>query len=138
MKRSDRDLDGWWLAIEGRLGGVRLPDEALGDLALRFADGGFAFGTDSGRIVVNRHARPTMMDIIPMHGPNEGHIVPAIVEYDEHSLRICCDLSGRRRPTAFIAPAGTRHFLATYRRAARIPQHAPESERSRPAPSASI
>ena len=124
MKNSDRNLDGWWLATEGHLGGVRLPEEALVDLSLRFSDGAFAFGTDSGRIVVNRHVQPARMDIIPMHGPNEGHVVPAIVEYDASTLRICCDLSGRRRPTGFVAPAGTRHFLATYRRAAGVPQHA--------------
>ena len=31
-------------------------------------------------------------------------------------MRICCDLSGKRRPQEFESPAGTRRFLATYRR----------------------
>ena len=116
MAERESDLDGWWVATYGELGGVCLPDEALTDLPLLLANGMFRLGTDEGRIVVNRHVWPESLDLIPTHGPHRGRIVPAIIHVKGSSLRICCDLSGASRPGEFVAPAGTRRFLATYRR----------------------
>lgn len=110
------DLDGWWVATHGELGGVCLPDEALTDLPLLLANGRFRLGADEGRAIINRYVQPRSLDLIPMHGPHRGRIVPAIIHVTGSSLRICCDLSGVSRPGEFVAPAGTRRFLATYRR----------------------
>ena len=112
------NLDGWWIATFGELGGIRLPAEALSDLALRLRHGTFRFGSDEGWTVINWHARPHTIDIVPARGPNRGRVVPAIIEVSGNSIRICCDLSGRSRPDLFAAPSGTRIFLATYRRVA--------------------
>jgi uncharacterized protein (TIGR03067 family) len=116
MVTREHDLDGWWVATAAELGGVRLPDEALSELPLRLQKGTFRFGTDEGRIVINRHASPGTLDIIPTRGPNRGRVVPAIIQITGSSLRLCCDLAGISRPPAFEAPPGTRYFLATYRR----------------------
>jgi len=116
MVTEGPDLDGWWVATAGKLGGVRLPKEALVDLTLRLRNGTFRFGTDEGRTVINRHVQPQTLDIIPTRGPHRGRVVPAIIEITDSSLRICCDLSGTCRPHDFKAPAGTRRFLAKYRR----------------------
>ena len=116
MARKDLDLDGWWVAIEGKLGGIPLPAEALSDLPLRLGKGRFSLGTDEGRTVLNGHARPTSLDLILTGGPNRGRIVPAIIDMSADALRLCCDLSGASRPDAFSAPAGTRRFLVSYRR----------------------
>jgi uncharacterized protein (TIGR03067 family) len=110
-------IDGWWVAVDGELGGVALPAEVLPDLAFRFSNGTFRFGVDEGRVVLNALSRPEAIDLISTRGPNRGRVVPAIIELTATSLRICCDLSGTCRPRAFRAPAGTRRFLATYRRA---------------------
>ena len=112
-----QDLDGWWVAVDGELGGMALPPEVLPDLAFRFSSGTFRFGVDEGRVVLNTRSRPERLDLIPTRGPNRGRVVPAIIELTATSLRICCDLSGTHRPRAFRAPPGTRRFLATYRRA---------------------
>ena len=109
-------LDGWWIATDGELGGVRLPPEALLDLAFRFHNGTFRFGADEGWTVMNRHSRPHAFDMVPARGPNRGRVVPGIIDVAASSMRICCDLSGRLRPSEFTAPAGSRHFLASYRR----------------------
>lgn len=116
MTKSAPDIDGWWVATDGELGGMPLPAEALSDLALRLQNGTFRFGTDEGWTVINRHAHPHTLDIVPARGPNRGRVVPAIVQVAGNSMRLCCDLSGRCRPQEFTSPAGTRRFLATYRR----------------------
>ncbi len=121
MVKSLPDIDGWWVATDGELGGIPLPAEALTDLALRLRQGTFRFGTDEGWIVMNRHAHPHTLDIVPARGPNRGRVVPAIVQVAGSSMRICCDLSGRHRPQEFTSPTGTRRFLATYRRVNRLP-----------------
>ena len=120
MAKTLPDIDGWWVATDGELGGIPLPAEALSDLALRLRHGTFRFGTDEGWTVMNRHVHPHTLDIVPARGPNRGRIVPAIVQVAGSSMRICCDLSGRHRPQEFTSPAGTRRFLATYRRANRL------------------
>jgi uncharacterized protein (TIGR03067 family) len=116
MATREPSLDGWWIAIDGEIGGVPLPQEALSELPLRVENGTFRFGSDEGCAVLNRHVRPRTLDIIPTRGPNRGRIVPAIIDLTDTSLRICCDLSGTSRPPTFASPAGTRRFLANYRR----------------------
>lgn len=118
MAMKHPDIDGWWVATRAELGGIRLPAEALLDLALRLRDGTFRFGTDEGWTVVNHHSTPRALDIVPARGPHRGRVVPAIIKISGSSMRICCDLSGKCRPQEFKAPAGTRRFLATYRRVA--------------------
>jgi len=116
MVRKPPDIDGWWVAICGELGGIPLPLEALPDLALRLQNGTFRFGTDEGWTVMNHHACPRTLDIVPARGPHRGRVVPGIVSVSGSSMRICCDLSGRCRPEEFTSPAGTRRFLASYQR----------------------
>jgi len=126
MRHASRDvalsqvglLNGTWLVMDGQLGGVRLPDTAFDELTLTLQNGRFELGQDRGRIAVDRQAAPAALDVLIVAGPNRGRYVPAIVERVGPLLRICYDLAGARRPAAFRAPAGTRYFLATYRRAA--------------------
>jgi uncharacterized protein (TIGR03067 family) len=112
-------LDGCWVVIAGLLAGVPLPDVALGDLTLTVSDGSFALGVDEGRIALDWDTEPAAMDVLVMRGPNRGRFVPAIFEQRGVTLQICFDLSGQQRPAAFRAPAGSRLFLATYRRSLR-------------------
>ena len=116
MAHRQPDIDGWWVATRAELGGIRLPAEALLDLPLRLRNGTFRFGTDVGWTVVHTHATPRALDIVPARGPHRGRVVPAIIQISGRSMRICCDLSGKRRPQEFESPPGTRRFLATYRR----------------------
>lgn len=116
MARSEPDIDGWWIAIDGELGGIALPKEALTELPLRLQNGAFRLGTDEGRIVLNGHVRPSSLDLILTRGPNRGRIVPSIYDLNADGLRLCCDLSGVSRPETFSAPPGTRRFLVCYRR----------------------
>jgi uncharacterized protein (TIGR03067 family) len=130
FERSDTSgLNGWWIVIDGQLGGVSLPPDVLAELSLRVDGGMFLLGNDEGMIAVNRHVRPAAMDVVATRGPNRGRFVPAIFEQAGGMLRICYDLSGRQRPPAFSAPLGTRYFLATYRRAS-VAGHTPFADGS--------
>lgn len=110
-------LDGTWLVMAGQLGGVRLPDNAFDDLTLTLRNGRFELGQDCGRIGLDCRVAPAALDVLIIDGPNRGRFVPAIVERAGTVLRVCYDLGGTERPAAFRAPAGTRYFLAIYRRA---------------------
>jgi uncharacterized protein (TIGR03067 family) len=110
-------LDGTWLVMAGKLGGVRLPDNAFDDLTLTLRNGRFELGQDRGRIGLDCRVAPAALDVLIIDGPNRGRFVPAIVERAGPVLHVCYDLGGTQRPAAFQAPAGTRYFLTTYRRA---------------------
>ena len=125
---TQANIDGWWLATDGELGGIRLPTEVLSDLSLRLEKGTFRRGSDEGWTVLNRHVHPHTIDIVPARGPSRGRVVPAIIDVTGSSMRFCCDLSGRTRPGDFEAPPGTRLFVATYRRMATA---APVARRAR-------
>ncbi len=49
------------------------------------------------------------------HGPNAGRTIPCIYQLVGDRLRVCYGLDGTT-PTAFASPAGSTHYLATYRR----------------------
>jgi len=56
------------------------------------------------------------MEVIGGEGPNKGKTFPCIYELDGKSLRICHDLSGRKRPTEFKTRKDTELYLITYQR----------------------
>ena len=49
-------------------------------------------------------------------GPNKGKTFPAIYELAGDTLRVCYDLSGKKRPTEFKTKADTKLYLVTYKR----------------------
>jgi hypothetical protein len=61
-----------------------------------------------------------LIDLLAMTGPNRGRLVPGIFGWTEGRLRLCLDLAGEQHPTTFDAPAGSRHYSATYQR--RVPR----------------
>ena len=50
-------------------------------------------------------------------GPNSGRTIPCIYQLVGDRLRVCYGLDGTV-PTTFASPAGSTHYLATYRRKA--------------------
>ena len=71
---------------------------------------------DQGTIKLNASAKPKALDITGTEGPNKGKTIPAIYERKGDTLRVCYDLSGRKRPTEFKTEAGTQLFLVEYKR----------------------
>ena len=110
-------LNGCWVVTDARLAGLRLPEDVRHEWTLRVHGGRFTLGEDEGTISIDRGAHPAVLELFTTDGPRAGRFLPAIFEQAGGMLRICYDLSGERRPLEFKAPAGTRHLLATYRRA---------------------
>ena len=71
---------------------------------------------DRGSVKLDPAATPKAMDITGTDGPNKGKTLLAIYELDGDRLKICYDLSGKNRPTAFQTTNGSLLFLVTYQR----------------------
>jgi len=114
------DLDGVWKPVEGELGGTKLPETFLANLRLELSKGKYvlkgAESPDSGTIVVDSSKEPKSMDVVGGDGPNKGKTFPCIYEFDGDTLRICYDLSGKKRPTEFKTLKDTKLYLVTYQR----------------------
>jgi uncharacterized protein (TIGR03067 family) len=72
--------------------------------------------TDQGTVKLESSAKPKAMMITGAEGPNKGKTLPAIYEVNGDTLRVCYNLGGQERPTAFETKAGTQQFLVTYKR----------------------
>lgn len=109
-----------WAPVSFELAGQKLPEVAFKDTKLVLADGRYTYQNDNGTyklIPVEDPKAPKAMDITDTEGPNKGKTFMAIYELAGDSLKICYDLSGQTRPTEFATKAGTKLFLAAYKRA---------------------
>ena len=113
-------LNGCWMVVSARLGGMHLPDTALEGIGLALENTVFEIGGERGRMTIDWDATPASIDVVILEGPNRGRFLPGIVECRSHQLRICFDLSGTQRPLTFEAQPGSRQFVALCER------HAPD------------
>ena|SRR5438309_8995474 len=120
---KDDGIQGTWRPSEAELGGQKYPDEFRKTIKLVVKDDKYTVtvgqAVDEGTIKLMPSAKPKAMDITGTEGPNKGKTFPAIYERNGDTLRICYDLSGKKRPTEFKSEPGTQLFLVTYKREAR-------------------
>lgn len=116
-------LDGTWLPAEAELAGKPFPEEVRKSMKLVIKDGKYTVtvgqGIDKGTVKVMPGEKPKAMDITGTDGPNTGKTFLAIYEQKGDTLRICYDLSGKKRPTEFKTEPGMQLFLVTYKREAK-------------------
>ena len=117
-------IDGTWILVAAELGGQKLPDQSLKDIAagaaagrLILTDGRYTYQNDRGTYKLGPADKPKTMDITGTDGPNQGKTFLAIYELPGDSLKICYDLGGKVRPSEFTTKPGTHQFLAFYKRA---------------------
>jgi uncharacterized protein (TIGR03067 family) len=119
-KDESKKLDGTWVPAEAELGGEKLPEETLKMMKLELSGGKYVVTigerTDKGTFKVDATAKPKAMDVTGTEGPNKGKTLLAIYEMKGGTLRICYDLTGKKRPTEFKSEAETRQFLVSYKR----------------------
>ena len=108
-------LAGTWQAIEAELGGKPFPADTVRSIKLILSAHDYQVGNDFGTYEFDPTATPAAMTIRGTKGPNEGKTMLAIYELSGDTLRICYDLMGQKRPTAFATEAGTRQFLVRYK-----------------------
>src|SRR6516225_8965100 len=113
-------LQGSWLRVMAELGGKPFPDEVRKSIKLVIEDEKYTVTVgkqvDQGTVKLMPSAKPKAMDITGTEGPNKGKTFLAIYERKGDTLRVCYDLSGKKRPTKFKTEAGTQLFLAEYKR----------------------
>lgn len=115
-KADDKAAQGTWDLTEAELGGSKL---MLKDVVLTLDDGKYtlkAESLDKGTYKLNAAKKPKEVDITGTEGPNKGKTILGIYELDKDTMKVCYDLGGKARPTAFKTAAGTQQFLATYKR----------------------
>jgi uncharacterized protein (TIGR03067 family) len=117
---KDDKLDGTWLPTSAELGGQPFPEEVRKTIKLVIKDDKYTVtvGTQADQGTVKRmpSATPKALDITGTEGPNKGKTILAIYELKGDTLRVCYDLSGKKRPTEFKTESGTQLFLVEYKR----------------------
>ena len=117
---ESRGLLGTWKPAAAELGGQPMPEAVLRSITLTLGAGTYAVlvgqEPDKGTYTLDTAADPHGMSITGTEGPNRGKTFPAIYALSGDTLRICYDLSGARRPSAFRTAPGTLLYLVTYTR----------------------
>lgn len=114
-------FEGEWVPETAELAGDKFPPELLKAMKLTIKDGKYSVlvgkQTDQGIVKVVAKSKPKAIDIVGEEGPNKGKTIPAIYEFSPDSVRICYDLSGKKRPAEFKSDKGSQNFLVLYKRA---------------------
>jgi len=113
-------LEGRWQPLRAELAGESAPGEALERMEVELVAGRYIvrFGgeiSDEGTYAHAADAAPMRLTLTGTGGPNAGRTIPCIFQLVGDRLRICYGLGGAR-PETFAAPAGTQHYLVSYRR----------------------
>jgi uncharacterized protein (TIGR03067 family) len=117
---KDDAFDGTWLPSDAELAGTKFPDAVVKSIKLVIEGEKYTVtvGKETDRGIVKRDlkAKPMTRDIVGSEGPNKGKTILAICELKDDTLKVCYDLSGKARPTAFETKPDTQLFLVTYKR----------------------
>jgi uncharacterized protein (TIGR03067 family) len=117
---KDDTLQGTWLPTTAELGGKPFPEEVRKTIKLVIKDDKYTVTVgkqvDQGTVKLKPSATPKVLDITGTEGPNKGKTILAIYEWKGDTLRVCYDLTGKKRPTKFKTGAGTQLFLVEYKR----------------------
>jgi uncharacterized protein (TIGR03067 family) len=116
-----KTIQGTWGIASAEIGGVGFPPEVARIITLKIDHGKYevkAENFDRGTYTIDPTARPKILDIYGVEGPNAGKHFPCIYELHGDMLRVCYQLGDGPRPRKFESPAGSKIFLVTYKRKA--------------------
>jgi len=119
--REKTKLEGKWMLVSAEVAGEKLPEAVVKSISLTLKGDEYTVkvgeAVDKGTVRLDAAAKPKTMDITGTDGPNKGKTLLAIYELDGDTLRVCYDLAGKKRPTAFETSKERPFFLAVYQRA---------------------
>ena len=122
-------LNGRWTSESAVKAGEAYPDNVLKSIRLVLSKGKYTAtvggDVDEGTYKIDESESPKAISFVVTNGPNKGKTILGIYELDKASLRICCDMSGKARPTKFESKPDTQSFLASYHRQSRKRQLRP-------------
>ena len=117
---DQKALQGDWIPVKAELAGKPMPEAVLKTISLKLVKNDYevlvAGKPDKGTWTIDPTAKPKAMKVTGVKGPNAGKTFPAIYELAGDMLRVCYDLSGKKRPTEFKTKADTKLYLVTYQR----------------------
>ncbi len=119
--KAPKSLNGSWKPIKGELAGKPMKLETLNAITLTISNSMYHVvvepeGHDMGTTKIDPSVTPKAIDVTGTNGPNAGKTFPSIYEFDGDKLRICYDLSGKKRPTEFKSVTNSMLFLVAYER----------------------
>jgi uncharacterized protein (TIGR03067 family) len=113
-------MQGDWVPVKAELAGQVMPEAVLKTISLKLTKSEYevlvAGKPDKGTYSIDPAAKPKGLKITGVKGPNAGKTFPAIYELTVDTLRVCYDLSGKKRPTEFATKPGTKLYLVNYKR----------------------
>jgi uncharacterized protein (TIGR03067 family) len=116
--RESKEIQGEWRPATAELAGRPMPEAFVKSISLKLEGGKYEVYVgkepDRGLYALDLAARPRGITVTGTDGPNNGRTFPAIFELSGDTLRICYDLSGKKRPTEFKTAPGTRLYLVAY------------------------
>jgi uncharacterized protein (TIGR03067 family) len=117
---DQKALQGDWIPIKAELAGKPMPESVLKTISLKLTKNDYevfvAGNPDKGTWTIDATTKPKSMKVTGVKGPNAGKTFPAIYELAADTLRICYDLSGKKRPVEFATKPDTKLYLVTYKR----------------------
>lgn len=113
-------LAGTWELASGEVGGRKMPEAVTKTFTLVLEGEKYTVKSrgpdDAGTVKLDPTKTPKALDVVGVEGPNKGKTFPAVYELDGDTLKVCYDLDGKTRPAEFKSAAGTKQFLAVYKR----------------------
>ncbi len=113
-------LQGTWLPVKAQLAGQNMPEKVLKTIVLKLDKHDYVATVsgepDKGTWTIDPSTTPRSLTITGVKGPNSGKVFPCIYAIKGDTLKVCYDLSGKKRPKDFKTAAGTELYLVTYRR----------------------
>jgi uncharacterized protein (TIGR03067 family) len=117
-------LSGEWQLTGAVINGKRVPESQVKRTVLVTSGNTFRFPHASGvathiagKFTLNPHTIPKQVDSVAIGGKNAGQVTLGIYEIiDSTHQRECWGAPGGARPTAFIAPRGSRWVLQYWKK----------------------
>jgi len=117
---DQKALQGEWVPVKAEMAGQAMPEAFLKTIDLKLSKNEYEAVVgdkqDKGTWTIDAGAKPKGMVITGTKGPNAKKSIPAIYEVSPDTLRVCYDLSGKKRPAEFKTKADTMLYLVTYKR----------------------
>ena len=121
LEKEARKFQGTWTFESSETGGKELPIGELKEFLLTFegnkhtvkkGDEVIQIGTQ----VLDPSKSPKTIDVTMTEGLNKGTVMLGIYEIDGDTLKVCFDPQGKKRPTEFKSPPGSKNFVNVHKR----------------------
>jgi uncharacterized protein (TIGR03067 family) len=121
LEKERQKFQGTWTFESSEAGGQKMPADDLKGLALTFEGDKHTVKMgdqviQSGTQKLDLSKSPKAIDVTITEGPSKGKVMLGIYKFDGETLKVCFDMSGKKRPTEFKSPPGSETFVNVHKR----------------------